>query len=323
MRSRLVMILAVALAAVAVGVAGIRLARSYPAPPPAAHATLATQQAAYLGVYEPGAPPAYGPIASFAEVAGRQPNLVEYYSGWAEAFDTSFAQMMDKHGMTPFVQIDPTDASIAQIAAGAYDPYLRAYADSVRDFRHAVVIGFGHEMNASWYSWGYRHVPPATFVAAWQHIVTLFKGEGAENVTWLWTVQADEPKTGPIASWWPGAQYVTWVGIDGYYSRASDTFNSVFSKTIAQVRTFTSWPILLSETAVGTQDDPVQNIQNLFNGMLRSKTLGLVWFDKDQQGMGADQQQDDQDWRLEGDFPAEASFRLVTREDLTANPPAG
>ncbi len=322
MRSRLVMILAVALAAVAVAVAGARLARSYPKSPPTAHASLAAQQAAYLGVYEPGAPPAYGPIATFAQAAGRQPNLVEYYSGWVEGFDTSFAQMIRQHGMIPFVQIDPTDASIAQIAAGAYDPYLRAYADSVRDFRHAVIIGFGHEMNANWYSWGYRHVPPATFVAAWQHIVTLFRSEGAENVTWLWTLQADEPGTGPIASWWPGAQYVTWIGIDGYYSSASDTFNSVFGKTIGQVRTFTNKPVLLSETAVGTQDDPFVNIPNLFQGMLQYKTLGLVWFDKNQQGAAAGPQHNDQDWRIEDSQQAVISFRLGTH-DLTSAPPAG
>jgi hypothetical protein len=319
MRSRLVMILAVALAAVAVGVAGTRLARSFPsAPPPAAHASLAAQQAAYLGVYEPGAPPDYTPIANFAQAAGRQPNLVEYYSGWVEPFDTAFAQMIYPHGMTPFVQIDPTDASIAQIVAGTYDDYLTAYADSVRDFRHAVVIGFGHEMNAPWYSWGYGRVPPATFVAAWRHIVTLFRAQGAENVTWLWTLQSDESGTGPIASWWPGGQYVTWVGIDGYYYDASDTFNSVFGKTINQVRTFTSKPVLLSETAVGSQADPFVNIANLFQGMVRYKTLGLVWFDEDQQ---ADPEH--RDWRIEGNLFAEGPFRLSTHEDLTSSPPAG
>ena len=172
-------------------------------------------------------------------MAGRQPNLVGYYSGWAQPFDISFAETIRKHGVIPFVQIDPTDASIAAIAAGTYDDYLRSYADSVRNFGHAVVIGFGHEMNASWYSWGYRHVPAATFVAAWRHIVTLFRQQGADNVTWLWTLEADRPGTGPIASWWPGAQYVTWVGIDGYYYRPSDTFASVFGRTIDQVRAFT------------------------------------------------------------------------------------
>ena len=52
----------------------------------------------------------------------------------------------------------------------------------------AVIIGFGHEMNGYWYSWGYRHTSPAVFVAAWRHIVTVFRQQGADNVTWLWTV---------------------------------------------------------------------------------------------------------------------------------------
>ena len=56
--------------------------------------------------------------------------------------------------------------------------YLQTYADSVRDFGYSVVIGFGHEMNAPWYSWGYGHVSPATFVAAWRHIVHPFPCRG-------------------------------------------------------------------------------------------------------------------------------------------------
>ncbi len=97
---------------------------SSPAVRPAAHATLPPAPAAYLGVFEPGAPPDYGVIASFAQAAGRQPNLVGYYSGWAEPFDTSFAETIHEHGVIPFVQIDPTDASISAIAAGTYDDYL-------------------------------------------------------------------------------------------------------------------------------------------------------------------------------------------------------
>jgi mannan endo-1,4-beta-mannosidase len=320
MRSRLVMILAIALAAVAVAVAGSRLARSVPSRPMVAHASLAPQLASYLGAFEPGTPPGYSAIAQFTQAAGKQPNLIEYYSGWAAPFDTSFAQMLRKHGIIPFVQIDPTDASVAAIADGAYDPYLRTYADSVRNFRQAVVIGFGHEMNAPWYSWGYGHVSPATFVAAWQHIVTVFRQEGAENVTWLWTLEADEAGTGPVSAWWPGPQYVTWIGIDGYYYYASDTFASIFGKTINQVRGFTSKPVLLSETAVGPASNPVSNILNLFKGMLAYRTLGLVWFDKDQQGEGGI---DHQDWRIENDPLAQPSFQLGISDELVATLPTG
>ena len=318
MRSRLVMILAVALAAAAVAVTGVRFARSSPQPRVAVHAPLAPKLASYLGVFEPGAPPAYGAIARFTQVAGRQPNLLGYYSGWAEPFDTQFAEMIRKHGIIPFVQIDPTDASVAAVAAGTYDDYLRSYADNVQDYGHAVVIGFGHEMNARWYSWGYGHVPASTFVAAWRHIVTLFHQEGADNVTWLWTIQADGTGTGPIASWWPGTQFVTWVGIDGYYYHSSDTFTSVFGKTINQVRTFTSQPVLLSETAVSNAADPFVNIGNLFKGMASYKTLGLVWFDKDQHA-----EVEHQDWRIEDNPYAAASFQLGVSTDLAPTLPTG
>jgi hypothetical protein len=316
MTSRLVTLLAIALAVAAVAGASIRVAGSSHSRPPAAHASLPPSLAAYLGVFEPGAPPAYDPVANFATAAGREPNLLGYYSGWAEPFDTSFAQMIHRHDVIPFVQIDPTDASIAAIADGTYDDYLRSYADSVRSFSHAVVIGFGHEMNAPWYSWGYGHVAPSTFVAAWRHLVTLFRSEGAENVTWMWTVQSDEHGTGPIASWWPGAQYVTWVGIDGYYYRPTDTFASVFGRTIDQVRALTGKPVLLSETAVGPDAGQFDKIQDLFRGMATYKTLGLVWFDKTQHG-GIDHQ----DWRIEDSQTAEISFRLGVTRELAPRPP--
>jgi hypothetical protein len=318
MKSRIPLIVAVLLAMFALGFAGSRLISSVPHPPPPAHASLPPALASYLGTFEPGAPSDYGQVASFARTANRKPNLVGYYSGWTQPFDMASARMLQAHGAVPFVQIDPTATSIKGIANGTYDDYLRSYADSVRNFRHAVVIGFGHEMNASWYSWGYKRVPAATFVGAWRHIVTLFRKEGAQNVTWLWTLQAVEPGTGPIASWWPGAQYVTWVGIDGFYYRPSDTFASIFGKTITQVRTFTSKPVLLSEIAVGPAAGQFAKIQDLFHGMARYKTLGLVWFDKAQHGSIFHQ-----DWRLADNLQAQISFRLGVRQELAPYHPIG
>jgi mannan endo-1,4-beta-mannosidase len=304
MRPRIVMLLAFVIAAVAVGFTGARFTL-LPSPHPPVHSSLPPASDSYLGVFEPGAPPSYRPIEEFANAAGKEPNLIGYYSGWAQSFDTSFAKMVYRHGLIPFVQIDPMYASVAAIAQGDYDGYLRLYADAVRDFGHQVVIGFGHEMNGWWYSWGYGKTPPSTFVAAWQHIVTVFRGEGADNVTWLWTVQADEKGTGPIRSWWPGPNYVTWVGIDGYYLHPTDTFKSVFVNTINQVDQFTNKPILLSETAVTPRADQFANIHNLFQGMSQYRTLGLVWFDVPQSGSITRQ-----DWRLENNPVAESAFRL-------------
>jgi Glycosyl hydrolase family 26 len=295
----------VAVAAAAVALAISQVGSSSPSGRPVARASLPTGLASYLGVYESGPPQSYQPVAEFVRAAGRQPNLVGYYSGWGEGFVTSFAETVRRHGAVTILQIDPTHASIPKIAAGLYDDYLRSYAHTVCNFGHPVVIGFGHEMNATWYSWGYGQVPPSTFVAAWRHIVRLFRGQGADNVTWLWTINADLPSTGPIASWWPGAGYVTWVGIDGYYYRSSDTFAGVFGKTIAQVRAITSKPVLLSETAVGPVAGQSAKIGDLFAGMRQYQALGLVWFD-----IAQNDRIYHQDWRIEDSPAAEAAFRL-------------
>jgi mannan endo-1,4-beta-mannosidase len=316
MRSRLVVLMAFAIAAAAVTLAVSRVAFSSSPPRPTAPqaATLPASPASYLGVYAAGTPATYQQVADFAKAAGRQPNLVGYYSGWTEAFATAFAQQIHRHGAVPIVQIDPSLATIPAITVGTYDRYLRSYAKSVRDFGYPVVIGFGHEMNAPWYSWGYGRVPPRTFVAAWRHIVTLFRHQGAGNVTWLWTINAGRSDAVPVASWWPGRQYVTWVGIDGYYYRPSDTFNRVFGHTINEVRAFTRKPVLLSETAVGPRAGQSVKIANLFRGMRHYKTIGLVWFDIAQnQGIYH------QDWRIQDHPAAESAFRLAAAT-LTGRP---
>ncbi len=310
MKPRLVMYAALLVAAAAVATAIGHVGTPKPHPP-AVHAALPMRLASYLGVFATDSPPAYKPVADFARAAGREPDMVGYFSGWAEPFDLPYARSVYRHHIVPFVQIDPTFASVPSISAGDYDSYLRSYADSVRAFRHPVIIGFGHEMNAPWYPWGYGHLAPADFVAAWRHIVTLFRQEGADNVTWLWTINADRPGTGPIGDWWPGQHYVTWVGIDGYYYRPSDTFASVFGTTIDQVRRITHKPVLLSETAVGPAAGQLVKIQDLFHGIERYKTLGLVWFDKSQHN-GIFHQ----DWRIEDSQTAEDSFRLGVRDEL-------
>ena len=303
MRSGRVMVAAVVVVVAAVAAVIIRFGPSS-ADPSRTQATLSTAPASYLGVYETGPPLNYQPVSVFTKAVGRQPNLVGYYSGWKEHFQVPFAQTVSGHGAATIVQWDPTNASMTKIADGGDDTSLRSFADSVRQFGKPVVIGFGHEMNATWYSWGYRHVPPRTFVAAWRHIVRLFRGQGADNVTWLWTINADLPSTGPIADWWPGGDYVTWVGIDGYYYRPSDSFGSVFGKTIAQVRLLTHKPVLLSETAVGPGAGQPAKIGELFAGIRQYQALGLVWFD-----IAQNDGTYHQDWRIEDNPAAVAAFR--------------
>jgi Glycosyl hydrolase family 26 len=256
-----------------------------------------------LGVYAKGMPRSYRPAGQFGAAVGKQPGIVLFYSGFGEHFPASFARQAHAHGAVPLDQIQPTGVSIGQIAAGRYDAYLKSYADEVRAYHHRVIIGFAHEMNGSWYPWGWTHVRPHTWVRAWRRLVTDFRSQHADNVTWLWTISRVLDQ-GPVRSFWPGASYVNWVGIDGYYTEAQDTFSNVFVRMMHIVHQFTQDPILISESAIGQRAGQARKIPNLLAGVIRYHLRGLVWFDVAQHG-GLSKQ----DWRLEGHPSALAAFR--------------
>jgi mannan endo-1,4-beta-mannosidase len=260
-----------------------------------------------LGMYATGMPGSYQPVQQFAAAVGKEPRIVLFYSGFGEQFPVAFAQQAYAHGATPLDQIEPTGISVAQIAAGHYDAYLKSYADEIRAYGHRVIVGFAHEMNGSWYSWGWTHVSASTWVTAWRRVVTDFRSQHATNVTWLWTISRVLDQ-GPVQSFWPGAAYVNWVGIDGYYTGPTDTFSNVFLRMMSVVHQFTNDPILISESAIGQRAGQARMIPNLLSGVITYHLLGLVWFDVAQSG-GLSQQ----DWRLEGHPAALAAFRQADR----------
>jgi mannan endo-1,4-beta-mannosidase len=271
----------IAVAAIALGIT-LYNRSSEPTGPLPVH--LPSAAASYLGVYSKGLPDSYEPVSAFMKATGSNPDVVMYYSGWYVPFPTGFANTIANHGKVPLVQMDPDDINVARIASGRYDGYLSQYAETVRAYKYPVILGFGHEMNGNWSSWGYRNTDPVAFVAAWRHIVTLFRALGAQNVTWLWTVNiVNDSRSGKVDGnlrhWWPGNSYVTWVGIDGYYLQPNWQFAPLFGPTIGAVRTLTSDPILIGETgAVPAAGQPAK-INDLFAGVRAYGLLGFVWFD--------------------------------------------
>lgn len=258
--------------------------------------SLPAHPASYIGVFAKGVPSSYAPIASLTVAIGVRPNAALYYSGWYETFRSAFAIQVRDNGAVPFIQLEPSGVSLRAIASGAFDTFLKTFATDIASYGartgQGVIMGFGHEMNGSWYSWGHGHTTPAVFVAAWRHIVSVFRQQGADDVTWLWTVNVIDPR-GDIPSpapWWPGDSYVTWVGIDGYYLKPSWTFASLFGPTIKAVRALTLDPILISETGATPADGQPAKIANLFAGVRSYGLLGFVWFDA----------RGTRDWRLSG-----------------------
>jgi hypothetical protein len=295
-------------------IAGFYVAKHRPqAIPPALSEALPTTPGHYFGVAEAGVVASYQPIERFASAVGRQPNLVLYYSAWGDPFYRGLADDAHDHGTIPFVQLDPRrNTSMQAVAAGKYDSYLRSYARQVRAFHYQVVVGFAPEMNGDWDSWGWHHTRPAVWIAAWRRVVTVFRAAGATNVTWIWTLNAGSNGTGPIDQWWPGASYVTWIGIDGYYFYSGSDFTNTFTPTLNQAHALAPGkPVLISETGIGQIAGQAKKIPDLFAGMRAAGVLGMVWFDENQH-QGIYHQQ----WRLEGHPASLRAFRLALERYL-------
>lgn len=262
-----------------------------------------------VGVFEPGFPGTVAPLRTFAASTGVQPRLAMYYSGWPEAFQAAFAKAAYARGAVPLVQIQPDGISLAAIADGRWDSYLRAYAAAVKAYGHPVILCFGHEMNGTWYSWGSGHSTPQAFVAAWQHVVTVFLRAGAANVKWLWTVNAINQPNPPVSQWWPGAAYVDIVGIDGYYYYPQETFSDVYGPTLSQIRQFTDSPVVIDEVAIGPNPDRDSQISGLFADARADNIGAVIWFDEAQHN-GVYHQ----DWRLEDAPAAAAAFKSAVMD---------
>ena len=167
------------------------------------------------------------------------------------------------------------------------------------------------------YPWGVPNISPSEYIAAWRHVHDVFASAGAVNVTWVWqmsTLQGSHTLPQVLSSLWPGARCVAMVGLDGYFYEAGANFASVFGVTIREIRQITSDPMLITETAAGTDIGQAAKVSELFAGIRTWHLLGLVWFDRNQAPHHATRYR--QDWQLDGNPAALRVFRDDARAYL-------
>ena len=98
------------------------------------------------------------------------PNMLLYYAAWGDQFDARAVRNARTLGALPVMAWEPFKPSIADIADGVSDDYIRRFAMAVQALNLPVAISFAHEMNGFWYPWGTEKTSPADFVRAWRHI---------------------------------------------------------------------------------------------------------------------------------------------------------
>ena len=236
------------------------------------------------------------------EVAlGRTLNIQRIYYAWNDIFpDATVTDDLAK-GRIPLMSWYPgirnPDKSItyitwSDIANGNQDSVIIARALAIKALGQPVMFTFHHEPE------DLNHGTSSDFVAAWKHIHDVFLQQGTTNVVWVLITFASWYDNNRINQYYPGDQYVDWLGPDGYNffgtwtgqggcKRAWVTFQSVFQGVV-------NWnashgkPILAAEW--GTTEDPADpnrkaqwftDAQTLIKSPGWENFKGLVYYNND------------------------------------------
>lgn len=158
-------------------------------------------------------------IGAFDATAGitSHPAIYNRYTGPDGPVSPTLSDAASIPGLTPMVSWNLPLADGA-VASGGLDAYLRAQADAVKAFDKPVFIRLDWEMNANWYpQWNAPAVPPTAYIAVWRHVYDVFQSAGAVNAAFVWCVNTwPGPGETDMSAWYPGDEYVDWVGVDGY-----------------------------------------------------------------------------------------------------------
>lgn len=286
-----------------------------------------------LGVFVPGVFDHPEVISAYGRQVGRQPAIVLSYKNWSiEPFYPPELDRVWAQGAVSMVTWEPQTAKgegipLREIVAGRYDRYIRKSAEAVAAWGKPIMVRFAQEMNGRWYPWGLG-VDGNTardFREAWHHVFWVFRNHGASNVEWVWSPNEDAGGSHPLAVFYPGDEFVDWVGIDGFCWGGTigwPSFTSIFGSTYDRIVKLTAKPILIAETAAGEEggDKAAWIASALEREAPRfSHVRGLVWFnDEDPRA----------DFRVDSSADSLRAFRTAvsapvydgTRASLLATP---
>ena len=319
------------------------LVRSH-APSPPVHITTGTLRAVHLTIpvtRQAGVPLALGvslssspfdgmaELASYTAMVGHAPGELMWYRQWNEPLIAGTeVQQTARAGITPIITWEPQDPTnqtdpryaLSAIAAGAWDTYITQSAQAAARTGTPLLVNFAPEMNGSWSPWGPGHNAntPQSFVAAYRHVVEIFRAQGATNVGWVWAPNADWNAQRVYASYYPGDGYVDWLGVDGYNFGTTTqdgwlTPAQIFGRSYAALEGISAKPIVIEETASsevgGNKATWITQLQQTIPAQFPA-VRALVWFERNKET----------DWRVNSSPGALAAYQRLAANPVWAGP---
>jgi hypothetical protein len=244
---------------------------------------MAPAHGAYFGARVRGT--AYTDSADIAAVdglqhdIGRRLSIVHVYHLWEDHFPSSSDLAFLRQGSTLLLSWSGTDTRA--IAAGTYDSMIRQRALAIKAVGKRIFLEWRWEMDRP----GLRSQihSPANYIAAWDHIRSIFAQEHVTNVGWVWCPTARGFATGQAAAYYPGNNQVDWVCADVYPGYGPyRSFANVAAPFLAWAARYRK-PIMIGEYGVPNTYGPQQRAQWLLDAARtvqdHPQIKALVYFD--------------------------------------------
>jgi hypothetical protein len=297
----------------------------------------------FFGLYTEQSPYSWSEVDKVARAVGKVPSMAGYFGAGDEPFRPDAVLSAWTRGMLPLLtwelrpkaDMGPGGSvnlrpgySLAEIASGSLDRYLRTYAHDVALLGLPIAIRLDHEMNGSWYPWSvYTSVNGRDgrtgaewYQLMWRHVHDVFAQAGATNVLWVWSPNIITYSRSDFRGFYPGDDYVDWIGLSGYYRRTTEApdFETTFGPTLRKLRSPALFPhapkpILLSE--IGATENGGNKaiwINNLFAAAKAPENadlVGFAWFHNTITSSPEDPTDTTtNDWRITSSKPATAAF---------------
>jgi hypothetical protein len=247
-------------------------------------------------------------VSGLEQRIGRPLDIDHNFYTWDDPFPTEIEQWDLQAGRIPMISWNGRGVTTANIAAGRYDNLISQRARAAKQFGRPMLIRWFWEMD------GNKKAEfagmPAEYIAGWQHIVTIFRREGADNVSWVWCPNASAFNDGEAQKFYPGDDFVDWTCADGYnwapgrpgddYRSFKDIFSGFYSWAVLQKK-----PIMVGEFGVQERNpgDKAQWITDAHQAIKNDFPLmrAAVYFNSNK----------DYDWRLTTSDSALEAFRQM------------
>lgn len=204
--------------------------------------SLSTNADTLLGAYQGNQGWAMNEVTAMERWQDKKHAVINLYTNWTPSAQTRlFDHQLDNiwsHGSIPMITWEPTlagetpDTIETQIANGKFDTFIQSWGKQLKHFLSGIdgiygteddrriYIRLAHEPNGTWYPWSATsgENTPDDYINMWRRTHDQFSALGLDDtrLQWVWAVNNVDIGDYTAEQYYPGDDYVDWVGMDGF-----------------------------------------------------------------------------------------------------------